>query len=185
MKLHLGCGKRYMPGYEHVDLADFPHINYRHSVKTLPKYADNSVDLIYFSHGIEYFDREEIKQVLAEYERVLKPGGILRLAMPNFKELAHLYLDQDNLDLVIGPIYGRWPIDNAEKTIVYHKTIYDAKSLRNLLYDSGFLNIKYWDWREVFVDELEGFDDYSKAYYPHLDFEKGQLLSLNMECTKG
>ena len=46
MKIHLGCGKRYLPGFVHVDLLDAPHIDYRHDVRTLPMFDDNSAELI-------------------------------------------------------------------------------------------------------------------------------------------
>jgi len=46
VKLHLGCGKRYIPGFVHVDLADFPHIDYRSDVRSLPMLKDESADLI-------------------------------------------------------------------------------------------------------------------------------------------
>lgn len=182
MKLHLGCGKRYMPGYEHVDLNDFDHIDYKHSVAILPKYKDNSIELIYFSHGIEYFDCEEIKNVLAEYKRILKPGGILRLAVPNFWQLMELYLETADIRNITGPIYGRWPLKNG--SFFYHKIGYDMASLHRVLENAGFKDIRPWDWRKVFVGELEGYDDFSKAYYPHMDFN-GRLMSLNVECKKG
>jgi len=85
MKLHLGCGKRYIPGFVHVDLADFPHIDYQHDVRTLPMFSDNSVDLIYACHVIEYFDRIEVLDVLHEWYRVLKPGGGAASSRPRFR----------------------------------------------------------------------------------------------------
>lgn len=36
MKLHLGCNKRFIPGFVHVDLADYAHINHRHEVRAHP-----------------------------------------------------------------------------------------------------------------------------------------------------
>jgi len=183
MKLALGTGKRYMLGYEHVDLANYPHINYLHDIKTLPKYSDNSVDLIYCSHSLEYFDLEEVKNVLKEWKRVLKPGGILRLAVPDFRALMELYLETGMIEYITGPIYGRWPLENGQ--CFYHKMGYDKLSLSRTLRDAGFINIKEWNWKEVFVGELEGFDDYSKAYFPHLQFDNGKLMSLNLECIKG
>lgn len=92
IKLHLGCGKRYLPGYIHIDLADYPHIDYKHDIKTLPMFEDCSVDLIYASHVIEYFDRIEVITVLKEWYRVLKEGGILRIAVPDFEALVQVYM---------------------------------------------------------------------------------------------
>ena len=91
MNLHLGCGKRYIEGFVHVSLEDFPHINYRHDVRELPMFDDNVADLIYASHVIEYFDRVEVLEVLREWQRVLKPGGVLCVAVPDFAALAEVY----------------------------------------------------------------------------------------------
>ncbi len=183
IKLHLGCGKRYLPGYIHIDLADYPHIDYRHDVRTLPMFKDSTVDLIYASHVIEYFDRIEVMDVLKEWYRVLKEGGILRLAVPDFEALVQVYLRYRDLNLILGPLYGRWEIPGTGK-IVYHKTVYDFSSLKEVLEKVGFRNVRKWNWREVFVGEYEGYDDYSQAYIPHMDKENGILISLNVECEK-
>ena len=75
IKLHLGCGKRDIPGFVNVDLADYPHIHYKSNVDSLPFIPDSSVELIYCSHVLEYFDLVSVKNVLQEWLRVLKPGG--------------------------------------------------------------------------------------------------------------
>ena len=77
MKLHLGCGERYLEGFIHVDLAGYDHIDHEMPVDNLEIFSDNSVEEIYASHVIEYFDREEIKSVLKEWKRVLKENGVL------------------------------------------------------------------------------------------------------------
>lgn len=183
MKLALGCGKKIMPGYIHIDLNDFSHINFQSPIDDLKMFEDNSVDLIYCSHAFEYFDRIQAVNVLKEWNRVLKVGGILRLAVPDFEALAELYVEQRDINKIVGPLYGRWPI--ASREVFYHKTVWDFTSLSIQLVKSGFDEVKRWDWREVFVGELEGFDDYSRAYQPHMDFDKGRLMSLNVECVKG
>lgn len=183
IKLHLGCGKRYLKGFIHVDLADYKHIDFRCDVRKLTKFKDESVDLIYASHVIEYFDLEEVRIVLKEWRRVLKKGGILRLAVPDFKVLHQVYNYYGDLEVIRGPLYGKWNIPGRDK-IVYHKTVYDFSSLKTVLKKAGFKNIRRWDWRKVFVGEHEGFDDYSQSYIPHMDKENGILISLNMEAEK-
>ena len=90
MKLHLGCGERFLEGYIHIDLAEFEHIDYKIPVNNLSIFDDNSIDEIYASHVIEYFDRDEVKELLKEWKRVLREGGILRIAVPNFSKLIEI-----------------------------------------------------------------------------------------------
>jgi predicted SAM-dependent methyltransferase len=183
MMLCLGGGKRFLKGYVHVDLADYPHIDYQHDVKELPMFKDNQVSIIYASHVLEYFDRAQIADVLMEWFRVLEPKGVLRLAVPDFEALISVYNKCNNLDLILGPLYGRWQIQGTH-TIVYHKTVYDYLALKRVLEGVGFRNVRSWDWRKVFVGEHDGYDDFSQAYYPHMDKENGILISLNVEADK-
>lgn len=183
MKLHLGCGKRYIPGFIHIDLNDFPHIDYQHDIRSLPMIKSNSVDLIYFCHGIEYFDRIEIVDVLREWKRILKKEGVLRLAMPDFEALVKVYRKYKDLDKILGPLYGRWEIKRkmGKTEVLYHKTVYDFKSVKELLESQGFIKVKKYDWRKTIHKD---YDDFSQAYIPHMDKEHGLLISLNIEAVK-
>jgi len=178
MKLHLGCGKRnFGDDWIHIDGSNYEHIKY-HDITRLP-FDDNPVDLIYASHVLEYFDREEVLLVLKEWQRVLKNNGVLRLAVPNFETMTKLYIQGHGLDKFIGPIFGKWKMTETET--IYHKTVYDFDSLKNILEYCNFENVKLWDWRNV---EHSNFDDYSQAYIPHMDKENGTLISLNVEAQK-
>ena len=182
IKLHLGSGKRQLPGYVHVDLADFSHIDHRHQIDRLPMFEDNVAELIYCCHAFEYFDRQLAVEVLAEWGRVLKPGGLLRLAVPDFAALVEVYQRSGELDRIVGPLFGRWPIPGTSDTI-YHRTVYDFSSLQSMLENSGFSNVVRWDPLQVFSGETAGYDDYSQAYYPHMD-SSGILISLNLQATR-
>lgn len=183
LRLHLGCGKRYFPGFVHVDLDDFPHIDYRHDISRLPMFENDSADLIYSCGAFVYFDRIQAPAVLEEWRRVLKPGGILRLAVPDFEVLTHLYLKTHDLASFIGPLFGRWPISTEHgEQVLYQKTTYDFESLRRVLESAGFPNVRRYDWRTT---EHSDIDDYSQAYIPHMDKEHGTLISLNVEASKG
>ena len=178
-KVHIGCGKRdFGKEWYHIDGSDYPHIR-SHDITKLP-FEDDSLDLIYASHVLEYFDREEVINVLNEWKRCLKNGGTLRLAVPNFEAMANLYITQNvSLDRFIGPIFGKWQMTPTE--CIYHKTVYDYESLEGILDKVGFKNARLWDWRKT---EHSHFDDYSQAYIPHLDKDNGVLISLNMEAQK-
>jgi predicted SAM-dependent methyltransferase len=180
-KLHLGCGKRYLDGYIHVDIAEYDHIDYKTQIDKLEMFESNFADLIYASHCIEYFDRDEVKEVLSEWKRVLKPGGVLRLAVPDFSSLIKIYSKTKDLSNVLGPLYGKWDI--GEEKFIYHKTVYDMNSLTAELKNVGFQSVKKWDWRAVFKND-DNFDDHSQAYFPHMDKEKGLSVSLNLQCLK-
>jgi predicted SAM-dependent methyltransferase len=176
-RLHLGCGKRNFGGsWIHIDGSDYDHIH-SHDIIDLP-FEDESVELIYASHVLEYFDRDEVKYVLKKWYEKLQPGGTLRLAVPDFNAMANLYVNGGHLDNFIGPLYGKMKMGD---TTIYHKTVYDMESITKILHDAGFKNVRRYDWRET---EHAHIDDHSQAYLPHMDKDNGVLISLNVECNK-
>ena len=175
MKLHLGCGIRnFGTDWIHIDKADLDHIQH-HNVTSLP-FKDNSCDVVYASHLLEYFDRVEVLEVLKEWKRVLKPEGILRVAVPDFEQLSKLYNNGYSLERILGPLYGKWGDPS-----VYHKTVYDFRSLKTVLFICGFHKVVRYNWRDT---EHSQYDDHSQAYLPHMDKENGTLVSLNVEAVK-
>jgi predicted SAM-dependent methyltransferase len=182
IQLHLGCGKRYVPGFIHIDMDDFPHIDYQTRIDRLPMFANESVELIYCCHAFEYFDRVEAAGVLSEWYRVLRPEGILRLAVPDFAALVSVYKKSGNLNEILGPLYGRIVIHAMQgDQIIYHRTAYDFESLREICLGAGFRSVRRYDWRETIHND---FDDFSQAYKPHMDKDHGILISLNVEAVK-
>jgi len=167
VKLHLGCGKRdFGPSWVHIDKADFPHVKYK-DVTKLP-FKTGTVDVIYACHLIAYFDREEIIPILKEWKRVLIPCGVLRLATPDFRAMAKMYLRDNcsNLNQFLGPLYGK--MDG-----IYHKTTYDLYSIIELLASVGFKDIRKYD---RFKTDHARHDDHSAAMID------GNLISLNIQC---
>jgi predicted SAM-dependent methyltransferase len=134
------------------------------------------VDLIYNCHVLEHFKRRDVERVLREWCRVLKPGGVLRIAVPDFSKLCEVYQREGKLDLVIGALFGR-----QDYLYNIHYNVFDFASLSDLLQHAGFVNVRNYDWRQT---EHAGIDDFSQAYIPHMDKEKGLLISLNVECNK-
>lgn len=186
MRLNLGAGKQYIEGFTHVDLADYSHIDVKHDIRCLPMFKNNSADLIYCSHALQYFNRLDALYALKEWHRILKNSGVLRLAVPDFQAIIAVYLkyqaDKINNPLekrgILGPLYGEMTVGNK---MIYHKTAYDFESLKNLLHLAKFKNVCRYDWRETIHEDH---DDCSQAYIPPMDKENGVLISLNVEATK-
>ena len=178
MKFNIGCGWRdFGKDWIHIDGGNYEHLD--SSDIFLRNHKNDSADLIYASHFIEYLDREEVVPLLERWREVLKPNGIMRLAVPDFEVYARLYWGGNYpLESFLGVLYGKMPMGDK---IIYHKTVYDFKSLKRLLEGIGMKIVIKYNWEET---EHSQFDDHSQAYLPHMDKENGTSMSLNMECIK-
>lgn len=176
MKLHLGCGKRFIPGFVHIDAVDYPHVDHVATIDNLSFIKTDSVDVIYNCHVLEHFKRRDVGRVLSEWQRVIKPGGTLRVSVPDFSKLCEVYQRQNQLDVVIGALFGR-----QDYLYNIHYNVFDLASLAQSLGEAGFINVRRYDWRQT---EHSDIDDFSQAYIPHMDKEHGTLISLNVECNK-
>jgi len=179
LRVHLGCGDKYIPGFVHVDAIAAPHVDIVAPVETLPYFTSNSVELIYASHVLEHFGRHEFENVLKDWYRVLKPSGMLRLAVPDFQVCARRYLESGEIagdGGILGLICG-----GQNNQYDFHKMIFDRPFLESVLRRVGFTDCRAWDWR---TNEHHAIDDYSQAYLPHMDKTHGQLMSLNIEAIK-
>jgi predicted SAM-dependent methyltransferase len=178
-KLHIGCGTRYLPGFLHVDILSAPHIDHQLSVVDLSIFADGTYDLVYASHVLEHFGRDEVQNVLKEWFRITAPGGVLRLAVPDFAAVVSLYAQEglrDGKSGLVGLVCG-----GQRNEYDYHKIIFDESFLTSLLKSVGFTDVRRWDWRAT---EHAHVDDFSQSYLPHMDKTGGRLMSLNLEATK-
>lgn len=106
---------------------------------------DNDVDIINHSHLLEHLDRIEGFRFLKECYRVLKPGGIIRISVPDGKKLIGDYVHGRIKDYRYINVGVEKAEDDAEALyellMSNHKTIYDDVSLSGLLKKVGFKDI--------------------------------------------
>jgi len=176
MKLHIGCGKKYISGYKHLDVIDFEHVDFVCDTRRLSMIDDASVSEIYACHILEHVERDEVVTVLREWNRVLKIGGILRVAVPDFEAVVAEYQEKKDLLCFQGLLYGGQTYDYN-----FHHVAFDFTVLHSFLVEAGFANIERYDWQSFLP---ENYDDYSRSYLPHMDFEHGRLMSLNVLARK-
>ena len=101
MKLHLGCGSKHIDGFTNIDIRYLPGVDEVNHVRFLRNYKKDSIDLIYACHVLEHFGRWEYESILTRWFEILKPGGILRLAVPDFEAICHYYNETKDLKVLI------------------------------------------------------------------------------------
>ena len=176
MKLHIGCGEKFLEGYIHIDVTGYPHVNIITPAHMLNMLTDNCVDEIYACHIFEHYGRHEHINALKEWYRVLKTNGIVRISVPDFDAVVEHYNEHKDLNLLVGLLYGR---QNYEFN--FHHYVFNYKTLSEALSVTGFTDIQRYDWRDFLP---KGFDDFSRSYLPHMDFDNGKLMSLNLVAKK-
>lgn len=113
--------------------------------KKIPAEA-GSIDVLYTSHMLEHLDREEALIFLQEALRVLKPAGIIRVAVPNLGKKIEEYIGSRDADKFIESLHMgvSRPKTFAQKLRMlvvgtrHHQWMYDGNSLSNLLIQIGF-----------------------------------------------
>jgi len=159
-----------------MDILDRPHIDYVGDVRDLSFFEDGCVEEIYACHVLEHIGRNENEDVLAEWYRVLQGGGVLRIAVPDFAAVVTEYAKNGSIDTVMGLLYGG---QNYEHN--FHYQVFDYERLKRLLEETGFSNIRKYAWNDFLPAD---YDDFSRAYLPHMDIENGRLMSLNVTAEK-
>ncbi len=198
LKLNLGCGQTRPEGWLNLDsslnsLAQaVPLVGFcirRFSTKTsyagvkaiyadLNKrwnYADGSASVVYASHVLEHLSKERAIHFIREAYRVLAVGGIIRIVVPDYYQIAKSYVKhydsntstniEESLTLLnlhqsaTYPSQGSWlkrAIDMIQDYPHQHKYMYDCRSLQKLLLDNGFDDCQHQVYgKSVYLNEIK------------------------------
>lgn len=172
LKLHVGAGKHPLESWINID---------RHPAELamdvrwgLP-FPDGSVRYVFMSHVLEHFYYPyEALRVLQDIHRVLEPGGIVRIVVPDIEKCLRTYVEPDP-DFVAArtKTWDWWPTDatrlegflgyagataSPSALLVSHKFGYDFETLHKLLRNAGFDAIARSDYLtsthpELLVDD--------------------------------
>ena len=139
VRLNVGCGLIPLPGYLNVDERELAGVDLVSSVRSLPFKAE-TVSEIYAAHLVEHFTDADLRTaLLPAWHRMLKPGGILRVVVPDAEGMIQAFSR------------GNYPFENLRTVTFggqdypgnYHYTMFSRESLRNLLREQGFLAGEY------------------------------------------
>lgn len=135
-RLNLMCGDDRLDGWTNVDLrpecADVVC-----DASKLEHWADGSCSEVRVIDGIEHYPAFRTADILAEWRRVLEPGGTLTLKVPNMFQLARWIVNDYQVEASIRNIMGghRWGPDGAWDT---HHTNWTPRTLAATLDAAGF-----------------------------------------------
>ena len=154
-RLQLGAGANPYPGWLNTDVEDFRRrgeVVYMDAREPFPL-PDESFDVVFSEHMLEHLTYADGRHCLRECQRVMRPGGRIRLATPSLDRLIQLYGD-DLTDLQRR--YIRWSVEtfiaHADAELPGfvlnnflrnwgHEFVYDVQTLRHALETAGFVDV--------------------------------------------
>lgn len=124
-------------------------VEYGDATKGLPLQTE-SVDVVYCSHMLEHLDRSEVNRFIKEAFRLLRCGGIIRIAVPDLKKIIEQYNEFVDVDALVEATHLRIsrPRTLPQRLrpllvgIRHHQWMYDGKSPKRLLQNHGFINVE-------------------------------------------
>jgi len=195
LKLNIGCGTSGIEGWVNIDNSpsillsclpfgrrifrtpDWPRGVRRADVRKRIPFPDSSVSCIYSSHTFEHFTYEESRAVARECFRVLRPGGILRIVVPDLGIMVRDYLADTADPMASHRFVARLLLTASVRDIVHagahHKQMFDARSLAHMLQGAGFP-----------APELSTFGSSRIAEITEIELESRRSESLYVEATR-
>lgn len=172
-KLNLGCYTiQFGHNWLNIDILNLPHL-YEHAQRTgchfmsldvrygLP-WSDGTADYLFSSHMIEHLTYEEGERLMKECYRILKPGGAMRIAVPDVRKMAEAYLNNEctNWDAFNEPCKtSKSQAERFWRVLTHdHKAAYDFQAMSVLCQGAGFQNIQKREYNEglpVFMEETK------------------------------
>lgn len=160
--LHVGCGKPNpdalhetfrTPDWRELRLDIDPEVgaDIVASIVDMAPVRSETVDAVWSSHNLEHVYPHEVRLVLREFRRVLRPGGFALVSVPNLQYLANALakgrLEDPLFDTQAGPVtpldmlYGntRWLAEGNE--FMAHRTGFTARTMSQKLRDAGFAEV--------------------------------------------
>lgn len=191
MKLHLGCGRKYLEGYVNIDFPDSEHTVQKDL--TADVYADihglvyphDSIDEIRLHHVFEHFSRPTALALLCRWRNWLKPGGVLRLETPDamacFKQMFSPFSSFSAKQQVMRHLFG-----SHEAEWAFHADGWYEEKFRVTLSKLGYSSIRVVKTKWEMLRNIEVTATKSSETCGYAEFEKAveELLTMSAVTLK-
>jgi predicted SAM-dependent methyltransferase len=92
--VNLGCGNRFHPDWINIDMrSKHPAVIEHDLSKGIPADSD-SCDVVYHAAVLEHIRRDDAERFISECYRVLRPGGVIRVGVPDLEKICRIYLEK-------------------------------------------------------------------------------------------
>lgn len=163
-KLNVGCGTDYKEGWVNIDNNsdnNIEKLDLNFDMRNPLPYKDGTVDFIFNEHFFEHLTVDEGQTAMKDLMRVLKPGGVMRIAMPDLELAVKAYTDKNwkgNKEFLerfgLGFVKTRAELLNMNFSWWGHKWLYDWEELERRLGEAGFTKVKRCEWGKSEYTEL-------------------------------
>lgn len=185
LRLHLGAGDTILDGWLNIDVHPGRHLLTMKLPESLKRFADHTVQYIYASHFLEHLGYPEQALEFAHHcQRILVPGGVLRVVVPDIECIIRAYAaDDGEFFKVQASMHPRWCSTKLEHLIYAlqqdgeHRYGYDFETLKKLLSQVGFQQIEKSGFNQSHTRELN-------VDYRAESTGAGQYLSLFVDAHK-
>jgi predicted SAM-dependent methyltransferase len=136
--LNFGCGKRYHPDWTNIDFESSGDTVKQANLLNGFPFPNESFDFVYSSHVLEHFSPRQARFLLSESHRVLKPGGTLRVVLPDLENTCREYiriLEMDDSDSQKLDLY-KWATTELLDQMVREVPGGELKRLISQIYNS-------------------------------------------------
>jgi SAM-dependent methyltransferase len=151
-RLHWGCGSWTPPGWINSDIKDGPGIDISCDIRNGLPLEDASIDYAVSIHALPEMPYNDLVPALQELRRVLKPGGVLRLALPDLLKGVQAY-HKGNRDYFLIPDEDAKSL--GAKLVLqliwygYSRTMFTPEFIEEMLQKAGFSHINHCAFKET------------------------------------
>ena len=157
-QLEIGSGPVKKTGWVTLDLCRGADV-YWDLRRGLP-FVDASFWLVYSSHVLEHFSYKDTQNLLSEVRRVLKPGGVFSICVPDASIYVQAYIGQrttSDLDFYKPALVSNMRMDLLNYIFYmdgHHHFMFDSESLAYHLKEAGFVDCKHREF-DSSIDMVE------------------------------
>lgn len=161
-RLHVGCGSNRLAGWINADIV--PTADMIVFLERRLPFGDASLERIYSEHVLEHAPYETGVFFLKESHRVLRPGGCIRIAVPDLEDLVAGYHNGDwkRFDWVNWPQFSfiktRAQMINIGFRWWGHRHLYDREELKRVFAEAGFTRIEFVGHGDSPFEDLRGLE---------------------------